>query len=83
MKIEFSGDSFKRHSVTPQQVFEALAVVVDEHSQEDSKRGNPREIQIGFTQSGVLLEIGIEYLDVDHFNIYHVDDCREYYKDRL
>jgi hypothetical protein len=83
VKIEFSNDSFVRHNIRVEEVFEALAVVVDDHPQPNSRRGNPREIQIGYTQSGVLLEIGIEYLAIDHFNIYHVDDCRQHYKDQL
>ena len=46
-----------------------------------SARGNERLMFIGFTSSGRLLEIGVEYFDDKNLEyVFHADDATTHYK---
>lgn len=64
MIISFNDDSFSRHKISHREALEVIRnPSTKSFSLQDSKEGNDCEMYVGFTDSGCLLEIGVEYLD--------------------
>jgi len=73
MKVTFDDDCLRKHGVTQEEVlevFESDFNFCEEMSSSD--RGNDRILVIGWTYSGKVLEIGVEYfLDEDREHVFH------------
>jgi uncharacterized DUF497 family protein len=78
----FEDDNINKNGVTRreiQEVFESDLSIADDL--EPSERGNDRAMIIGWTYSGRILEIGIEYFEYeDREHIFHALDAGKDYK---
>ena len=83
-QFTFNKESLVRHRVS---VNECLEVVMNPLSvplteEIHSSRGNPRELYIGFTFTGRLLEVGVEYMAGDRWHVYHAKRPNSYNRGR-
>ena len=70
----YNDESIAGHGLTRQDVHQAL----DDPArmkipQKESNRGNQRAMFIGETETSTLLQVGVEYLSVTKWHIYHCD----------
>lgn len=81
MARTYSLSSLRKHSVTINEVVEVLAGDPIDSDLSEGSSNNVRVMFVGFTYTGRLLEIGIEYLsdDVDH--VFHAMDATKYYRE--
>lgn len=79
-RFEFNHDSLLRHDVTEHEIKQAIAdpFVIDVE-EGFSKSGFPRVMWVGYTESGRLLEVGIEYKENCDF-VYHADNAQAKYR---
>ncbi len=82
MITTFEDENITKNGVTRreiQEVFESDLSFVDDL--EPSERGNDRAMIIGWTFSGRILEIGIEYFETEEReHIFHAMDAGKSYK---
>jgi len=79
-KLTYNFDSLDRHGIAILDVDEVMATGIWEEMP-PSERGNARLMFIGFTSSGRLLEIGVEYFDEDDIeHVFHTDDATRHYR---
>lgn len=78
----YEDDNLHKNGVTRAEVQEVFASDLSfAEDLEPSNRGNDRAMVIGWTQSGRILEIGIEYFeDEDREHIFHGMDAGKDYK---
>ncbi len=72
----FNEKNLAKHGITPQEVEEAI----DDDNASDyplkpSRDGNDRAMIVGETLMGRRIEIGIEFVDDEIWNIYHAMDA--------
>ncbi len=77
-RTTYNLESLERHGVSPGDVDEAMATGIWEELP-SSERGNDRLMFIGFTASGRLLEVGVEYFD-DMEHVFHANDATNHYR---
>jgi hypothetical protein len=79
-KTTYNQESLDRHNISRAEADEVLATGIwDEMS--GSERGNDRLMFVGFTASGRLLEIGVEYFDdEDREHVFHGNDATACYR---
>jgi hypothetical protein len=76
----YNLESLDRHGVLPEEADDVLATGIWEEMP-PSERGNERLMFVGFTASGRLLEVGIEYFDhEEREHIFHANDATTYYR---
>ncbi len=68
------------HRLTAQEADEVYATGKDFDLQ-PSANGNDRIMVVGWTSSGRLLEVGIEYMAHGHDHIFHTSDATKPYRD--
>ena len=80
-KRTLNYESLNRHNVTEEecnQVTEDDNRTTEEFDEDFSSDGNWRLMFVGFSKAGRLLEIGVEFIKIEHgywTNIYHADDA--------
>lgn len=79
MKTTYNYESLHRHNVTDEEADEVYANGLD-FDLEPSPDGNDRIMVVGWTGTGRLLEIGIEYLPDGDEQIFHATDATRYYR---
>lgn len=81
-KTSYDDSNLAKHGITKEEVKEVFASDLTFPMDLDpSDRGNNRAMLIGWTQSGRILEIGIEYFDdEDREHIFHAMDAGKQYK---
>jgi hypothetical protein len=80
VKITYNYESLDRHGITEQEADEVYATGKD-FDLEPSASGNDRIMVVGWTSSGRLLEIGIEYLPHGHDHMFHASDATKSYRE--
>ncbi len=82
MRLSFEEQNLDKHDVTLAEVKEVLESDLSYAEDLDpSDRGHDRAMIIGWTFSGRILEIGIEYFDdIDEEHIFHAMDAGKQYK---
>ncbi|CAN5489435.1 hypothetical protein BH10CYA1_BH10CYA1_24010 [soil metagenome] len=81
-KTTYEDENLRQHRVTTTEIQEVFASDLSFADDLDpSDRGNDRAMVIGWTQSGRILEIGIEYFeDEDREHVFHGMDAGKAYK---
>ena len=79
-RITYNFDSLNRHEIGPPDIDEVMASGIWEEMP-PSIHGNSRLMFIGFTSSGRLLEVGVEYFDYeDREHVFHTNDATSHHK---
>lgn len=83
MRITYENENLRKNGVSQievQGVFGSDLTFAEDL--EPSGRGNDRAMIIGWTQSGRILEIGVEYFETeDREHVFHAMDAGKKYKD--
>ncbi len=83
MIVTYEDENLRKNGVSRIEVQEVFASDLSfAEDLEPSGRGNDRAMVIGWTQSGRILEIGIEYFETeDREHIFHAMDAGKGYKE--
>ncbi len=82
MKVTYEYENLHKHGVSYAEVQEVFASELS-HAEvlEPSDHGNDRAMIVGWTHSGRVLEIGIEFFEADdREHIFHAMDAGKTYK---
>ena len=80
MRTSYNHESLDRHGISKEEVDESYATGKD-FDLPSSANGNDRIMVVGWTASGRLLEIGIEYWTNGDEYIFHAMDATRYYSE--
>ncbi|MBX9690255.1 MAG: hypothetical protein K2X27_26315 [Candidatus Obscuribacterales bacterium] len=80
--MTFEEENLRKHGVSQSEIQEVFASDLSyAEDLEPSERGNDRAMIIGWTYSGRILEIGIEYFETeDREHVFHAMDAGKAYK---
>ena len=79
MKTIYNCDSLNKHNITKEEVDQVYAMGKG-FDLNPSLKGNDRVIVVGWTATGRLLEIGIEYLADGNEYIFHANEATKHYQ---
>ncbi len=80
IKTTYNLDSLDRHGISTADADDVIATGIWEELA-PSEKGNDRLMFVGFTSSGRLLEVGVEYFDADNLeHVFHADDATSHYR---
>jgi hypothetical protein len=80
VRTTYNYESLRRHKVTEEEADEVYADGLD-FDLDPSPNGNDRIMVVGWTGTGRLLEVGIEYLPENSEHIFHTSDATRHYKE--
>jgi hypothetical protein len=80
MLVTYDHDNLRKHRTTPDEADEVLANDPLDFTLTSSRTGNTRVMFIGFTYTGRLLEIGVEYRSAYHEHVFHGMRARKIYR---
>ncbi len=83
VKYTYDDENLRKNRVSPVEFQEVFASYLSfAEDLEPSERGNNRVMIIGWTYSGRILEIGVEYFDAeDREHVFHAMDAGKKYKE--
>lgn len=87
-RFTFNDESLCRHGITRYECLEVLADPLRRFlNQEESERGHPHRLYVGFTLRGRCLEIGVELTQEEEeqtvWHVYHANRARKIHREKL
>jgi uncharacterized DUF497 family protein len=80
MAIAYDYGNLAKHRVSTNEVDDVLVSSSIDFDMEPGHGGNNRVMFVGFTNSGRLLEVGVEYIDFCNEHVFHAMNATRRYR---